>query len=384
MAQHARAGVVLHPLHRGLGRHAARNRLLHAPDPAAVAGEHAVGIEHVAVLAGAAQVALLHQLVDGGLQIGERRVEPARLGLRVLRLKLGHHQARVVQHHVPHPQPFRQGLAAHHDVAAATGDLHARADPGDGPGHEVLGQHHGRGLQHLDVLVGVLPMGPVLDGEDAHHLTVADDRHRQERVVDLLARLGPVGEGRVVLRVGLVDGRGLLGAASHQPLAAPQQGVVGGARVQALGGEQLKRAVLALQVDRAHLGHHQAGDLAHDLVEPGLAVGMRLGHDLPQPPHDDAQRRLAGNDGRVAAALPLHHATPSLSTRCLVELHAPRQTRHAFEAHPHPGKPRPLSPDDPPTLWQRRQDREISPCPARTGRAACAPPARRRPRRSTR
>ena len=32
-------------------------------------------------------------------------------------------------------------------------------------------------------------------------------------------------------------------------------------------------------------------DLAHDAVEPRLAV-RRLGHDLPQPPQDDAQRRL--------------------------------------------------------------------------------------------
>jgi hypothetical protein len=52
-----------------------------------------------------------------------------------------------------------------------------------------------------------------------------------------------------------------------------------------------ERAVLALEVDRAHLGHHQAGDLANDPVEPRLAV-RRLGHDLPQPPQDDAQRRL--------------------------------------------------------------------------------------------
>ena len=95
----------------------------------------------------------------------------------------------------------------------------------------------------------------------------------------------------MVLRVRLVDRHGQLGAAPDQTLAALHEGVVHGARVEALGGEQLERAVLALEVDRAHLGHHQAGDLAHDLVEPRLAVG-RLGHDLPQAAHDDAQRRL--------------------------------------------------------------------------------------------
>ena len=73
----------------------------------------------------------------------------------------------------------------------------------------------------------------------------------------------------MVLRVGLVDGHGQLGAAPDQPLAALHEGVVHGAGIEALGGEQLERAVLALEVDRAHLGHHQAGDLAHDACRAG-------------------------------------------------------------------------------------------------------------------
>ena len=87
----------------------------------------------------------------------------------------------------------------------------------------MLGQHHGGGLQHLDVLVGVFLLRLVLDGEDAQHVAAAQDRHRQEGVVDLLAGLGPVGEGRMVLRVGLVDGHGQLGAAPDQALAALQK-----------------------------------------------------------------------------------------------------------------------------------------------------------------
>ena len=86
----------------------------------------------------------------------------------------------------------------------------------------------------------------------------------------------------MVLRLRLVDGHGELGTAPDQAFAALQKGVVHGGRVEAFGREQLERAVLALEVDGAHLGHHHAGDLAHDLVEPGLAV-RRLGHDLPQP-----------------------------------------------------------------------------------------------------
>ena len=114
----------------------------------------------------------------------------------------------------------------------------------------------------------------------------------------------------MVLRVRLVDGHGQLGTAPDQTFAPLEQGVVDGAGIEAFGGEQLQRAVLALQVDGGHLRDHQAGDLAHDLVESRLAVG-RLGHDLPQPAHDDAQRRLGRNDPGLPANL-LHHPIPPL------------------------------------------------------------------------
>ena len=277
--------------------------------PAAVVREHAVGFEHVAMLAGGAQLALLQHLVDGGLELVDRGFQPAGLRLGVLGLDLGDDHARLVQHGVAERDPFRQRLAAHH-MADGAAELGAGVDAGDGARHQVLGQHHGGGLQHLDVLVGVFLLRLVLDGEDAQHLAAAQHRHRQEGMVDLLARLGPIGEGRVVLRVGLVDGHGQLGAAPDQAFAALQQRVVHGAGIEALGGEQLERAVLALQVDGGHLRHHQAGDLAHDLVEAGLAVG-RLGHDLPQPAHDDAQRRLVGSDPGFPAFF-LHHPMPLL------------------------------------------------------------------------
>ena len=72
LAQHAGTRVVLDALDRGLGRHAAPDRLLHAPQPAAIVREHAVGFEHLAMFAGGAQLALLQQLVDGGLQLVHR------------------------------------------------------------------------------------------------------------------------------------------------------------------------------------------------------------------------------------------------------------------------------------------------------------------------
>ena len=63
-AQHAGAGVRLHALDRGLGGEAGRHRLVQAVHPAAVVGEHAVGLEHVAVLAAVGDLAALEQHVE--------------------------------------------------------------------------------------------------------------------------------------------------------------------------------------------------------------------------------------------------------------------------------------------------------------------------------
>ena len=53
LPRHLRARVVLHALDRRLGREAVADRLLQPPRPAAILGEHLVGFENLAVLAGA-------------------------------------------------------------------------------------------------------------------------------------------------------------------------------------------------------------------------------------------------------------------------------------------------------------------------------------------
>ena len=58
-AQHAGAGVGLHALDAGFGGEAGADRLAHAVQPAAVMGEHAIGFEHVAVLAAVGDLAAL-------------------------------------------------------------------------------------------------------------------------------------------------------------------------------------------------------------------------------------------------------------------------------------------------------------------------------------
>ena len=67
-AQHARAGVGLHALDAGLGGQAGHHRFAHLVQPALVVGEHAVGVEHLAVLAAVGDVAVLEQEVEIGAE----------------------------------------------------------------------------------------------------------------------------------------------------------------------------------------------------------------------------------------------------------------------------------------------------------------------------
>ena len=64
-----------------------------------------------------------------------------------------------------------------------------------------LGEQHGGGLEHLDLFFGIDAAGPVLHHQHAERVAAAQDRHAEEGLVDLLAGLRLVGEGRMGLRV---------------------------------------------------------------------------------------------------------------------------------------------------------------------------------------
>ena len=127
-------------------------------------------------------------------------------------------------------------------------------------------------------------------------------------VVDFLAGLRQVAEGRVGLRVREVERPRLRGDRADQALADAQRGLVDGLALQALGRIELEHAVGAQHIDRADLGHHVGRDLAHDLVEPVLRAD-RLRHDLAQaaeqdarpggwPPHDPLSRSITLQERR--------------------------------------------------------------------------------------
>ena len=149
-------------------------------------------------------------------------------------------------------------------------------------GRDQLRQHHGDGLQSLDLFLVVLATGPVLHDHHAEHAAGAHDRHAGERVIDLLAGFRPVGELRMALRVVERQRPGVGRDVADQALADPQARAVHGRRIEALGGEQLEHLAGAQQVDRADLGHHLVGDQAHDLAQRVLdGVGTR--HRVPEP-----------------------------------------------------------------------------------------------------
>ena len=97
LALQAGAGVALHLLDGGLGREPVADRLVHAAHPAAVMGEHAIGLEDVAMLALDADIVARQHVVDEQAQAGDRLVEALGLLLGVLGEKRGDDDARLVQ-----------------------------------------------------------------------------------------------------------------------------------------------------------------------------------------------------------------------------------------------------------------------------------------------
>ena len=97
-AQHAGAGVGLHALDAGFRREAGHDRFAQPVQPAAVVREHAVGFEHVAVLAAVGDVAALEHHVEIGAQGGDRGFEPLQLLVDVVGDEIGDDDARLVQH----------------------------------------------------------------------------------------------------------------------------------------------------------------------------------------------------------------------------------------------------------------------------------------------
>jgi hypothetical protein len=148
-------------------------------------------------------------------------------------------------------------------------------------GGDQFADDHGDGLERLDLVLAIGAVRLVLDDENAQRAAGAQDRHAEEGVENLFARLRQVFEGGVLLRLGEVQRPGRRGDGADEALAEAQGGVVHRIGIKADGGIELEHAVGAQHIGRADLGDHVLGDLAHDPVEPVLRL-HRLRHDFAE------------------------------------------------------------------------------------------------------
>ena len=288
LAHHPRARIGLHALDAGFRRQAGIDGLADAPLPTLVIRQHAHGLEHVAMLAVMAHVAALDEIVDRAADIRDGHLEPRELCLRVVGDEVPDDDARIMQddmaetHALGEARP-RKTHRAPRRRGGAGGRGRLQVGRGDG-----LGEHHRGRLQRLDLVLAVEAARAVLHHEHAEHIAEPQDRHAEEGLVDLLARLRLVGEGGMASGVGEVDGLGLLDHEADEAFARLHGRHMHRFARQSLGGVELEHAVVARHIDRADLGHDVGRDQAHDPVETGLRADG-LGHRFAQPPQQQTR-----------------------------------------------------------------------------------------------
>ena len=202
-AQHARARIVLHAVDRRFRREAGSDRLVQTPEPALVVGDHAQRLENFDVLALACLAAAIDKLVDIGAQRIERFIEFASSppagssATKFLMMTRGSCSTAW-----PRPMPSARILAMQGQRTAHCNGFAGLDDRLQFAGRDDLRQHHRGRLERLDLFFRVSALRLVLDDEHAERIAGAQDRHAEERMVNFLARLRPVGKGRMMLRVG--------------------------------------------------------------------------------------------------------------------------------------------------------------------------------------
>ena len=287
-AQHPRARIGLHALDRRFRRDAGGDGVAQASRPARIVGEHAIGFEDIAMLAAVGDIAALQHSVEIAAQLGQRRIEPLEFARHVLGDVVGDDDARLVQHDMAERDALRQDRTVEMQ-RMARGGLRARPRQrrqfarGD-----HLGEHHRGGLQRLDFLLDIGAVGAVLHHQHAERVAGAQDRHAEEGVVDFFAGFRAVRERRMRLRVGQVQRRRFAGDEADEAFMRVQHGLVDGLAVEALGGVEFERAVVAQHVHRADFRHHVGGDDHDDLVEFDLRC-LRLRHHFPEPSEEDTR-----------------------------------------------------------------------------------------------
>ncbi|SBV31719.1 protein of unknown function [uncultured Sphingopyxis sp.] len=303
---HPHPGALLDALDRRLGGQPAVDRLVDAPRPALVIGEHLVGLDDLLMLAADAEIGRTRHAVDLLAHLVEGRVHPMALGLGIVGDRMLDRDARLVEyrHTGAHAvdqllpvQPLRR-LVGGGGVGAGGGV--DQVGIGD-----QLGQHHRDGLQRLDLDLFVTARIAVLDAQDADRALAADDRHPGEAVEQFLARFGAI--GKVGVRGGFVEVQrlDLLGDRADQPFAEAEPGDVDRLLLQPARCIEFERAV-AQQIDRADFAVEAFANDADDLIELALRVDARR-HHLVQP----GQYGARGLGGRRRRGRGVGHRNPA-------------------------------------------------------------------------
>ena len=298
------AHIVEGALHACLGREARVDGLAHALDPAAIVDEHAERFQDLALLARLHVVRFEHA-IDILAHAVQSLLEALLLLCCILRNDALNDDARLVQH----GSPDRNARGELHTVDTQgqqtdTVDLLHLVGADDVAGRDHFRQHHGDGLQRLDLFLVVLATRAVLHHQHAQHAAGAQDRDAGKRVIDLFAGFRPVGELWVGLRVGEGQRPTMGGNVTDQTFAHPEARAMHGRRIKTLGGEQLQHLAGAQQVDGADFGHHLVGNQARNLPERDLdRVGTR--HRVPEPleEHSRSGRRSGSLHGQTAGCL---------------------------------------------------------------------------------
>ena len=270
---HPHPGALLDPLDRRLGSQPAVDRFVDPAAPAFVVGEHAIGFEHLVVLATAAEFGLAGHLVDLLAHLVERQIDPLALGLGVFGDDVLDRDPRLVEHcgtrrkSLDQCQPGQAVLAGGGHRRRQRSVLVDQFGVGD-----QFGQDHRDSLQRLDLDFFIAPRFGMLYRQYANRPLSPHDRHPGKAVKFFLAGFGAIGKVGVGGGFGQVERLGVLGDRPDQPLADRHPGDVNRLLRQAMGGEQFEHP-LAQQIDRTDLAVHRIGDHIDHAIQ--LALGVR-------------------------------------------------------------------------------------------------------------
>jgi hypothetical protein len=155
---------------------------------------------------------------------------------------------------------------------------------------DELGKHHGRRLQGFFFVLGILAGRSVLHHQHADRVARPQDRHAEEGVIDLLARLRQVFEGRMRLGVGQIEDFRVRRDGADEAFPDLELRGVNGLALQSFRRIELQHLAGAHDVERAHLGHHVGRDDAYRLVELSLCR-LWSRHDLAQAPKQHSRAK---------------------------------------------------------------------------------------------